>query len=162
MIPQVLPTIRLHCQNSETALLYLLERCSFHVSLLSSITPTCFTWSVLTSSLPNNLTGLHPRIDLLSVKRTHLCLCRIYARDTHQDKGTNARKMGQNENIMPPCSTKNKTRRWHVTISCQPDGRPLQSVRPWKNGRAHLAEGSNVVVLELPYSTEFGRGRAAI
>ena len=28
--------------------------------------------------------------------------------------------------------------------------------------RLHLAEGSNVVVLELPYSTEFGRGRAAI
>ena len=28
--------------------------------------------------------------------------------------------------------------------------------------RVHLAEGSTVVVLELPYSTEFGRGRAAI
>ena len=42
------------------------------------------------------------------------------------------------------------TRRWHVTISCQP-------VRPWKSGRVHLAECSNVVVLELPYSTEFGR-----
>ena len=27
----------------------------------------------------------------------------------------------------------------------------------WKSGRVHLAEGSNVVVLELPYSTEFGR-----
>jgi len=26
-----------------------------------------------------------------------------------------------------------------------------------KSGRVHLAEGSNVVVLELPYSTEFGR-----
>jgi len=26
----------------------------------------------------------------------------------------------------------------------------------------HLAEGSNVAVLELPYSTEFGHGRAAI
>ena len=26
----------------------------------------------------------------------------------------------------------------------------------------HLAESSNVVVLELPYSTEFGHGRAAI
>jgi len=26
-------------------------------------------------------------------------------------------------------------------------------------GRVHLAEGSNVVVLELPYSTEFGRER---
>jgi len=50
-----------------------------------------------------------------------------------------------------------QTRRWHVTISCQPDGRPPQPVRPWKNGRVHLAEGSNVVVLELPYSTEFGR-----
>jgi len=49
------------------------------------------------------------------------------------------------------------TRRWHVTISCQPDGRPPQPVRPWKNGRVHLADGSNVVVLELPYSTEFGR-----
>ena len=29
------------------------------------------------------------------------------------------------------------TRCWHVTISCQPD-------RPWKSGRVHLAEGSNV------------------
>jgi len=46
-----------------------------------------------------------------------------------------------------------------VTISCQPDGRPPQPVRPWKSGRIHLAEGSNVVVLELPYSTEFGRDR---
>jgi len=44
-----------------------------------------------------------------------------------------------------------------VTISCQPDGRPPQPVRPWKSGRVHLADGSNVVVLELPYSTEFGR-----
>ena len=49
------------------------------------------------------------------------------------------------------------TRRWHVTISCQSDGRPPQPVRPWKSGRVHLAEGSNVVVLDLPYSTEFGR-----
>ena len=44
-----------------------------------------------------------------------------------------------------------------MTISCQPDGRPPQPVRPWKSGRVHLAEGSNVVALELPYSTEFGR-----
>ena len=50
-----------------------------------------------------------------------------------------------------------KTRCWHVTISCQPDGRPPQPVRPWKSGRVHLADGSNVVVLELPHSTEFGR-----
>jgi len=49
------------------------------------------------------------------------------------------------------------TRRWHVTKSCQPDGRPPQPVRPWKSGRVHLAEGSNVVVLRLPYSTEFGQ-----
>ena len=49
-----------------------------------------------------------------------------------------------------------------MTISCQPDGRPPQPVRPWKSGRVHLAEGSSVVVLELPYSTEFWRGRAAI
>ena len=49
------------------------------------------------------------------------------------------------------------TRRWHVTISCQPDGRPPQPVRPWKSGRVHLADGSKAVVLELPYSTEFGR-----
>ena len=49
------------------------------------------------------------------------------------------------------------TRRWHVTISCQPDGRPPQPVRPWKSERVHLAEGSKVVVLELPFSTEFGR-----
>ena len=41
-----------------------------------------------------------------------------------------------------------ETRRWHVTISCQPDGRQPQPVRPWKSGRVHLAEGSNVVVLE--------------
>ena len=32
----------------------------------------------------------------------------------------------------------------------------------WKSGRVHLADGSNVVVLELPFYTEFGRGRAAI
>jgi len=51
-----------------------------------------------------------------------------------------------------------KTRRWHVTISFQPEGRQPQPVRPWKSGRVHLAEGSKVVVLELPYSTEFGRG----
>ena len=51
----------------------------------------------------------------------------------------------------------NITRRWRVTISCQPNGRPLQPVRPWKSGGAHLAECSKVVVLELPYSTEFGR-----
>ena len=44
-----------------------------------------------------------------------------------------------------------------MTISCQPDGLPPQPIRPWKSGRVHLAEGSNVVVLELPYSTEFGR-----
>ena len=43
---------------------------------------------------------------------------------------------------------KTKTRRWHVTISCQPDGRPPQPVGPWKSGRIHLAEGCNVVVLE--------------
>ena len=49
------------------------------------------------------------------------------------------------------------TRCWHVTISCQPDGRPPQPVRPWKSARVHLAECSHVVVLELPYSTEFGR-----
>ena len=49
------------------------------------------------------------------------------------------------------------TRCWHVTISCQPDGRPPQPVQPWKSGRVHLAEGSNVIVLELPYSTEFRR-----
>ena len=36
------------------------------------------------------------------------------------------------------------TRCWHVTISCQPDGRSPQPVRPWKSGRVHLAEGSNV------------------
>ena len=34
---------------------------------------------------------------------------------------------------------------------------PAAAVRPWKSGRVHLAEGSNAVVLELPYSTEFGR-----
>jgi len=53
--------------------------------------------------------------------------------------------------------TQCKTRCWHVTISCQRDGRPPQPVRPWKSGRVHLAEGSNVVVLELPYFTEFLR-----
>ena len=55
------------------------------------------------------------------------------------------------------CINLDKTRCRHVTISCQPDGRPPQPVRPWKSGRVHLAEGSNVVVLELQYSTEFGR-----
>ena len=44
-----------------------------------------------------------------------------------------------------------------MTISCQPDGRLPQPVRPWKSGRVHLAECSKVVVFELPYSTEFGR-----
>ena len=44
------------------------------------------------------------------------------------------------------------TRCWHVTISCQPDGRPPQPVRPWKCGRVHLAEGRNVVVLEQEIS----------
>ena len=46
-----------------------------------------------------------------------------------------------------------------MTISCQQNGRPPQPVRPWKSGRVHLAEGSNVVVLELPYSTDFERGK---
>ena len=53
------------------------------------------------------------------------------------------------------------TGRWHVTISCQPDGRPPLSVRPWKSGRVHLAEGSNIVVLEQKYvlsnSTQLNR-----
>jgi len=35
--------------------------------------------------------------------------------------------------------------------------RPPHPVRRWRSGRVHLAEGSNIVVLELPYSTEFGR-----
>ena len=40
---------------------------------------------------------------------------------------------------------------------------PPQPVRPWKSGHVHLAEGSNVLfVLELPFSTELGCGRAAI
>jgi len=43
---------------------------------------------------------------------------------------------------------KYKTRRWHVTISRQPDGRPQQPVRSWKSACVHLAEGSNVIVLE--------------
>ena len=30
-------------------------------------------------------------------------------------------------------SSSQSTRRWHVTISCQPDGRPPQPVRPWKS-----------------------------
>ena len=45
---------------------------------------------------------------------------------------------------------KKQTRRWHVTISCQSDGRPSQPVRRWKSGSVHLAEGSNVV-LEQKY-----------
>ena len=49
------------------------------------------------------------------------------------------------------------TRGWHVMILCQPDGRPPQPVRPWKSGGVHLAECSKVVVLEVPYFTEFGR-----
>ena len=66
-------------------------------------------------------------------------------------------------NFLAPPSNARKiiklTRCWHVTISCQPDGRPSQPVRRWKSGRVHLADGSKVVVLELPYSTEFGRER---
>ena len=54
-------------------------------------------------------------------------------------------------------NNRSRTRRWHVTISCQPDGRPPQPVRPWKSERLHLAECSKIVVLELPFSTEFGR-----
>ena len=49
-----------------------------------------------------------------------------------------------------------------MMISCQPDGRLPQPVRPWKSGRVHLPDGSNVVVLELPYSTEFGRGQPPV
>jgi len=37
------------------------------------------------------------------------------------------------------------------------DARRSHAVRPWKSGRVQLAKGSNVVVLQLPYSTEFGR-----
>ena len=65
----------------------------------------------------------------------------------------------QNRSVCTPCSEAEVTRRWHVTISCQPDGLPPQPVRRWKNGRVHLADDSNVVVLELPYSTEFERER---
>ena len=61
------------------------------------------------------------------------------------------------ESGKPYNDKKGITIRWHVTISCQPDGRPPQPVRPWKSGRVHLAEGSNVVNLELSYYTEFGR-----
>ena len=41
------------------------------------------------------------------------------------------------------------TRRWHVTISCQPDGRPPLPVRLWKSGRVHLAEGSNACCFRI-------------
>ena len=51
---------------------------------------------------------------------------------------------------------------WRYHANRMDARRIMQPVRPWKSGRVHLAEGSNVVVLELPYSTEFGRGRAAI
>jgi len=70
------------------------------------------------------------------------------------------------------------TRHWHVTISCQPDGHPPQ---PWKSGRVHLAEGSNVAKHTVSPDTgdglwplprhvswrsrkvaEFARGHAAI
>ena len=34
---------------------------------------------------------------------------------------------------------------------------PAAASSTLESGRVHLAEGSNVVVLELPYSTEFGR-----
>ena len=33
---------------------------------------------------------------------------------------------------------------------------PVAASSTWKSGRVHLADGSKVVVLELPYSTEFG------
>jgi len=54
------------------------------------------------------------------------------------------------------------TKRWHVTISCQLDGRPPQPVRPWKSGRVglHFSEGSNVVVLKLPYILQISGGKA--
>ena len=51
--------------------------------------------------------------------------------------------------VLTMLTTPKSTRRWHVTISCQPDGRPQQPVRPWKSGRVHLAEGSNVVVFRI-------------
>jgi len=80
-----------------------------------------------------------------NVTGDHLCICVIF-------------------DVMPASllfahlvSAYKSTRRWHVTISCQPDGRPPQPVRHWKSGRVHLADGSNVIVLQLPYSTEFGR-----
>ena len=37
-------------------------------------------------------------------------------------------------------SSLDKTRRWHVTISCQPDERPPQPVRPWKSGRCPCSD----------------------
>jgi len=37
-----------------------------------------------------------------------------------------------------------------------PTGWTPTAANTWKSGRVHLAEGSNVVVLELLYSTTFG------
>jgi len=81
----------------------------------------------------------------------------MYATDGQTDERTDGWTDKSNAYCSFPTGIMIITRRWHVTISCQPDGRPPQSVRPWKSGRVHLADGSNVVVLELPYSAEFGR-----
>ena len=110
-----------------------------------------------------------------NTKPRQICHCKLASGKVSRRDVQNALELAENktglqvskkklENTCSQRLWKNKlqSRRWHVTISCQPDGRPPQPVRPWKSGRVHLAECSNVVVLELPYSTKFGRGRAAI
>ena len=73
--------------------------------------------------------------------------CHVVSYGRTIDTSTTYTIMDKNQQTVPLAKL-DKTRRWHVTISCQPDGRSPQPVRPWKSGRVHLAEGINVVVLE--------------
>jgi len=111
-----------------------------------------YCWTIYIASL----CSCHTRTTYVYLNKRNLVSC-LFISNLHLVKvclglQTNADAIFQNSLPITPY----KTRRWHVTISCQPDGRPPQPVRPWKSGRVHLAECSKVVVLELPYSTEFG------
>ena len=70
LVPNVLPTILRHCQNSAVAFLHFWSRCSLHVSLLSRTTPRYLTLFVLCSSLPKNTIGINPGRVLFLAKRT--------------------------------------------------------------------------------------------
>jgi len=83
--------------------------------------------------------------------RPRLFLCQTQATLSSRHQQVYRRRYGSRSLSKPKLHLKNKqkTRRWLVTISCQPDGRPPQPVRSWKSGRVHLAEGSNVVNITL-------------